>query len=72
MKYIDVRTAAKLWGITDRRITTLCRNGRIEGAKKENGVWLIPDHTEKTGDGRKNKADNIMDSRRTGYRILLR
>ena len=63
MKYIDVRTAAKLWGITDRRITTLCRNGRIEGAKKENGVWLIPDHAEKPGDGRKNKADNISRKR---------
>lgn len=42
-------------GLTERRITTLCRDGRIEGAKKENGVWLVPENAEKPKDGRSNK-----------------
>ncbi|MBQ2858000.1 MAG: AAA family ATPase [Bacteroidaceae bacterium] len=55
MKYIDVKSAAIKWQLTERRITTLCRDGRIEGAKKEGGVWLVPATAEKPIDGRKNK-----------------
>ena len=55
MKYINVKTASDRWKLTEKRITTLCRNGRIEGAKKEGGLWLIPDHAEKPMDGRRNK-----------------
>lgn len=55
MKYIDVKRAASKWQLTERRITTLCRDGRIEGAKKEGGVWLVPETAEKPIDGRKNK-----------------
>lgn len=55
MKYIDVKRAAVKWQLTERRITTLCRDGRIEGAKKEGGVWLVPETAEKPIDGRKNK-----------------
>ena len=59
MEYIDVKTASVRWSISERRITTLCRNGRIEGAKKENGIWLIPSVAMKPSDGRKNR--HIMD-----------
>ena len=55
MEYIDVKTASVRWSISERRITTLCRNGRIEGAKKENGIWLIPSVAMKPSDGRKNR-----------------
>ncbi len=55
MKYIDVKNAAVKWQLTERRITTLCRDGRIEGAKKEGGVWLVPEDAEKPIDGRRNK-----------------
>ena len=55
MEYIDVKTTSVRWSISERRITTLCRNGRIEGAKKENGIWLIPSVAKKPLDGRKNR-----------------
>ena len=32
--FISVKDAAKLWGITDRQIYNLCRNGRIKGVTK--------------------------------------
>ena len=56
MSYMDVKTAADRWELTERRITTLCRDGRIAGAKKEGGLWLIPDDAEKPADGRRNKS----------------
>lgn len=60
MNYVDVKTAADRWSLTERRITTLCRDGRIEGAKKEKGVWLIPDNTQKPVDGRRNKSSRAI------------
>lgn len=60
MKYIDVKSAADRWELTERRVTTLCRSGRIEGAKKEGGLWLIPDRAEKPMDGRRNKISRAM------------
>jgi len=56
MNYMDVKTAARCWELTERRLTMLCRDGRIEGAKKEGGLWLIPDNAEKPMDGRSNKS----------------
>lgn len=64
MKYIDVKTAANRWALTERRITTLCRSGRIEGAKKENGLWMIPEYAQKPSDGRKTKITNTINSAR--------
>lgn len=64
MKYIDVKTAAKNWGLTERRITTLCRKERISGARKENGLWLIPDDAAKPQDGRRTKLNNTVTSAR--------
>lgn len=55
MKYMDVKTAAKRWELNERRITMLCRDGRIMGARKEDGIWLIPENAEKPVDGRRQK-----------------
>ena len=30
----------------------MCQSGKIEGVKKEKGVWLIPNNAEKPIDGR--------------------
>lgn len=52
MEYIDVRRAAENWGMTERRVTALCRDGRIIGAKKVGKLWLIPDDADKPLDAR--------------------
>ncbi len=57
--YIDVKTAAERWGFTEKKITRLCRDGRIEGAIKEGGLWQIPEEASKPIDGRKGKATNM-------------
>ena len=60
MFYMDVKTAADRWKLTERRITTLCRNSRIPGAKKEGGLWLIPENAEKPEDGRRNRSSRTI------------
>lgn len=49
---ITVKEAAKLWEITERRVTVLCKEGRIEGAYKKNRSWAIPVDAEKPADSR--------------------
>ena len=49
---ITVKEAAKLWGITERRVTVLCTEGRIAGAYKKSRSWAIPVDAEKPADSR--------------------
>ena len=43
MNYTSVETIARRWKLSERRIQTYCSEGRISGAKKQSGVWIIPD-----------------------------
>lgn len=52
MDYITVKEASKKWGVTPRRVDYYCAGGRILGAVKMAGVWLIPKDAEKPVDGR--------------------
>lgn len=40
------------WNISTRAVNVMCKSGKIEGVKKEKGVWLIPNNAEKPIDGR--------------------
>ena len=50
--YMTLKEAAKKWGIGDRRINTLCLEGRIEGASKIGNLWVIPVDMPKPDDNR--------------------
>lgn len=50
--YMKISEAAKKWGIGDRRINTLCSEGRIEGAVKFGNTWAIPENAKKPKDER--------------------
>lgn len=43
----------KKWDISRRRVTTLCAEGRIEGAILKGNTWLIPENAEKPDDPRR-------------------
>ena len=49
---MTLKEAAEKWGIGDRRINTLCLEGRIEGASKIGNLWVIPVDTPKPDDNR--------------------
>ena len=52
MDYITVKEASEKWGVTPRRVNYYCAGGRIPGAVKMAGVWLIPKDAEKPVDAR--------------------
>ena len=43
---------AALWGISERRVNILCRDGRIPGAAKKGRAWTIPADAQKPADNR--------------------
>jgi hypothetical protein len=45
-----LKEAVKKWGIGDRRIDTLCLQGRILGAFKIGNTWVISENAEKSKD----------------------
>lgn len=47
-----IKDAAKLWNISERRVSALCKKGQIAGAVKQGKFWLIPCDAKKPSDGR--------------------
>jgi len=53
MDYMTLKEAAEKWGVTPRRVNYYCAAGRIPGAVKMAGVWLIPKNAENPTDRRR-------------------
>lgn len=51
-RYLKISEVAEKWGIKERRINTLCLEGRIEGAVKFGNTWAILENAEKPKDER--------------------
>lgn len=57
MVYMTTKQAAEKWDISDRRVRTLCREGKILGVIQEGKSYQIPTNAQKPVDGRmKNEA----------------
>ena len=56
MEYLTTSEIAEVWNITRRRVSVLCKEGRIEGAILKGKTWLIPSNTVKPEDGRHFKS----------------
>jgi Fic family protein len=52
--------AAEKWGISDRRVRTLCQGGKIDGAWREGKLWFIPDNAPKPSDGRIRSKETLL------------
>ena len=53
MDLLTTTQMAEKWEISRRRVTTLCREGRIEGAILRGNTWLIPENAQKPEDIRR-------------------
>lgn len=53
MEFLTTTEMAEKWNITRRRISTLCKEGRIEGAVLKGKTWLIPENAQKPDDPRR-------------------
>ena len=51
-KYLSLKEMSEKWGISDRRINTLCLEKRIPGAFLVGNSWAIPADAEKPRDAR--------------------
>nr|MCR5344102.1 hypothetical protein [Butyrivibrio sp.] len=47
------------WGLSERTVVNLCKNGKIVGAYKEDNKWQIPDDAERPIDGRISSGNYI-------------
>ena len=52
MEYLSISQVSEKWGVSVRRIQTLCVTGRIHGATKIGSYWAIPSDAEKPKDER--------------------
>jgi len=59
--FITVKQAAEKWGISDRRVRTLCSEGKIPGAYQEGRGWKIPANATKPADGRFKSKESIFE-----------
>ena len=70
-KTMSVKEASKLWNLTERRVAGLCKDGKIEGAKKEGKAWLIPAGAEKPADKRIKSGAYVMSARQTSLPLPI-
>lgn len=52
MDYLKIDEVAAKWGISKRRLQTLCSEGKIEGATRFGRAYMIPKTAKKPVDGR--------------------
>lgn len=58
MNFLTTNEITEKWNITRRGVTTLCKEGRIEGAVLKGKTWLIPAGALKPGDPRRCRKEN--------------
>ena len=59
--YLTVEQVAKKWGISERRIRTLCTTGKIPGSFQNGRIWNIPTDALKPVDGRYKTEESLID-----------
>ena len=57
-EWLNIQDAAAQWGISKSLLARLCRDGRIAGAQKIKGAWMIPEDAQYPADGRR-KSDSV-------------
>lgn len=56
MTYMSAQQAASLWGISKRRVQTLCSENRIPNATRIGNMWVVPEEAQKPTDARVKKS----------------
>ena len=62
MEYLNIKETAEKWGISPRRLQTLCAGGKVEGAARFGKAWMIPKTTQKPIDGRTKASKSNISS----------
>ena len=62
MEYLSVHEISHKWNMNERRVTALCRDGRIAGVRKEGNSWLIPSDALMPLDMRTREYEDVVKS----------
>ena len=57
LTFISAKEAAEKWNISQKRVSVLCGENRIDGAMMVGNMWIIPSTAEKPDDKRITKCD---------------
>ena len=57
LSFMSAKEAAEKWNISQRRVSILCGENRIEGAMRVGNQWIIPSAAEKPTDLRVTKSE---------------
>lgn len=52
MEYMTIKEASAKWGISVRRIQTICNEGMVPGVMKFGREWAIPKDAQRPADKR--------------------
>ena len=52
MDYMTISEASTKWNLSTRRISALCKEGRIPGVERTGYCWLLPKNAVKPADAR--------------------
>jgi len=52
MDYLNITEVSEKWGISPRRLQTMCAAGKVQGAIRFGKAWMIPKDAQKPADGR--------------------
>lgn len=58
------------WGVSLRSVNDMCKKGKVQGAMKEKGSWLIPDDAKKPADGRVSTGKYVKKTSNTERKSL--
>lgn len=64
MEYLSLRQTAAKWGLSIRRVQTLCSTDRIPGAVKIGSYWAIPADAKKPKDERIRSGKYVKGSKK--------
>ena len=68
MDYMTLKEASEKWGVTSRQVNYYCVEGRIPGAVKMAGGWLIPKEAAKPTDRRYKESRKCEHGTNLNYR----
>ena len=63
MEYLTTTQIAKKWNLSRRRVSKLCAEGRIEGAKMMGNLWFVPEDAKKPEDKRLKEANKSLEDK---------
>lgn len=72
MDYLKIEDVAAQWGISTRRLQTLCAEEKIAGAVRFGKMWMIPKEAQKPTDGRTKAARRMQNGQHNGPTTMPR